>query len=93
MEALSLGVPVIGTDIRGTRDLIGDGAGYLYPVSDVDALSAAMARVLERPDEAIRMAGQGRARMAGYDIRHVLRLHEDLYLRALAQKHRECMVC
>jgi glycosyltransferase involved in cell wall biosynthesis len=93
MEALSLEVPVIGTDIRGTRDLIGDGAGYLYPVSNVDALSAAMTRVLELPDEARRMAAEGRRRIAGYDIRHVLRLHEDLYLRALAQKHKECMAC
>ena len=39
MEAMSLGTPVIGTDIRGTRDLLEDGHGLLVPPRDVEALA------------------------------------------------------
>ena len=42
MEAMCLGTPVIGSDIRGTQDLLRDDAGLLFPVGDVEALTTAM---------------------------------------------------
>jgi len=45
IEALALRVPVIGTDVRGTRDLIAKGGGWLVPLGDIEALSSAMKEV------------------------------------------------
>jgi glycosyltransferase involved in cell wall biosynthesis len=83
MEALGLGVPVIGTAVRGTRELLEDGAGLLVGVGDVPGLREAMAWVLDHPGEARAMAARGRSRMARYEIGHILREHERLYESAL----------
>jgi glycosyltransferase involved in cell wall biosynthesis len=46
MEAAASGLPVIATDIRGCRQVVEDGMnGLLFPVKDVDALTAAIDRV------------------------------------------------
>ena len=46
MEAAASGLPVIATDIRGCRQVVEDGVnGFLFPVRDVEALTAAIARV------------------------------------------------
>ena len=79
MESLCLGVPVIGTRIRGLRDLIGEGAGLTVPFGDVQALSAAMRRLVTNRSEAEVMGARGRSQMEAYDIRHIIRLHECMY--------------
>lgn len=85
MEAMAVGVPVIGSDIRGTRDLLADGHGYLYTVGDVDALADAMGRVLAQPLEAAAMAERAAAKIQGYDIRQLLARHEALYADVLVR--------
>lgn len=42
LEAMSIGVPVIGTDHGGTAWLLRDGAGILVPPGDSEALAAAI---------------------------------------------------
>jgi len=42
LEAMSLGVPVVGTDHGGTSELLGDGAGLLVPSGDTVALRSAL---------------------------------------------------
>jgi glycosyltransferase involved in cell wall biosynthesis len=83
MESLSLGVPAIGTDIRGIADLLGHGGGLLVPLGDQAALAAAFRRLAENPNEARVLGERGRLAMAGYDIHTILRLHESLYDEAL----------
>ncbi|MBX0331334.1 glycosyltransferase family 4 protein [Oscillochloris sp. ZM17-4] len=83
MEAQSLEVPVIGTDIRGVRDLLADGRGLMFKVGDVGGLAHAMAWVLRHPGEARAMAQRGRAQIATYDLRRVIALHDELYAKAL----------
>lgn len=83
LEAMAVGVPVIGTDVRGTKDLLSEGAGLLVPVRDPDAVAAALRRVIERDpifDEAVRTAA---ARLGEYSIRSVLASYEDIYSRAI----------
>jgi glycosyltransferase involved in cell wall biosynthesis len=47
IEAQSLGVPVAATDAGGTRETFVDGeGGYLCPIGDADALTAAAERIL-----------------------------------------------
>ncbi|PIE55282.1 MAG: glycosyltransferase family 1 protein [Dethiosulfovibrio peptidovorans] len=40
MESLALGVPVIGADARGTRDLLKNGGGWIVPVGGIQELAA-----------------------------------------------------
>jgi glycosyltransferase involved in cell wall biosynthesis len=83
MESLSLGVPVIGTRIRGVADLLQGDCGILVERGDVVGLAEAMARILDRPGEAHAMGRRGRERMANYELGYILKLHEALYDEAL----------
>ena len=49
-EALARGLPVISTRVGAIPELVGDQAGLLVAVEDVDMLRAALARVLSEPD-------------------------------------------
>ncbi|MBN1262126.1 MAG: glycosyltransferase [Anaerolineae bacterium] len=84
MESLCLETPVIGTDIRGTRDLVGTECGLLVPVGDIEGLAKAMTWMLEHPEQAREMGRRGRERMASYDQERIVALHEKLYAHALA---------
>ncbi|MBR8839657.1 MAG: glycosyltransferase [Stigonema ocellatum SAG 48.90 = DSM 106950] len=83
MESMCLGVPVIGTEIRGTRDLLEEGCGLLVKVGDVQGLADAMTWILDHPQEAHMIGKRGRERMASYDVRYVIKLHENLYAEAM----------
>ncbi len=84
MESLASGVPVIGTDTRGIRDLLVGGGGLVVPVGAPDTLAQAMAYMLDNPARAERMGEQGKSSVQQYDIKHILRLHENLYAHALS---------
>jgi glycosyltransferase involved in cell wall biosynthesis len=49
-EALSHGLPVIGTTAGAIPDTVSDGAGLLVTAGDVDALAAALRDVIANPD-------------------------------------------
>lgn len=49
-EAIALGVPIIGTDIEGTRGLVGDDHPGLVPVGDDTALADVLAALESDPD-------------------------------------------
>ena len=50
MEAIQLGVPVVGTAVGGMPELVRDGwSGYLVPPNDPPALAAALKEVLNDP--------------------------------------------
>ena len=60
IEAMAMGVPVIGTDVRGTRDLLADGRGIIVALDDPPALAAALEEVLSNPERGAAMAGRAR---------------------------------
>ena len=82
-ESLSLETPVIGTDIRGTRDLLQDGCGLLVQLGDAEDLAQAMVWMVDHPSEAQAMGRRGRKRMAAFDMHNILALYESLYHDAL----------
>jgi glycosyltransferase involved in cell wall biosynthesis len=86
MESLCLEVPCIGSNIRGTRDLLGDGCGILTEVGDIDAITQGMNWILACPAEARAMGTRGRMRMKDFDVGIILQLHEELYEEALASR-------
>jgi glycosyltransferase involved in cell wall biosynthesis len=88
MESLCLEVPVIGSDIRGIRDLLADGAGLMYTVGDIKGLAAAMDWILGHPREAALMARRGREQLmaAGRSQADIINRHEELYAVALNRR-------
>ena len=80
-EAMSCGVPCVTTDVGDSRLIVGD-TGIVVPPLDDTALAEAMHRLLALPAEARAALGrQARARIvARYDIRHITRQYEAVYL-------------
>lgn len=67
IEAGFLGIPVVGSDAPGIREVIADGeTGLLAPPADAEGLAAAIATVLSDPERARRMGERARARV--YDM-------------------------
>ena len=83
MEAMCLNTPVIGTNIRGTRDLLQDGCGLLVELGDTDALAKAIIQVVEDSENLAAMAEKAKIRMKDYAIEQIIRQHENIYSLAL----------
>lgn len=90
MEAMVAGLPVVGTDVVGIRDVIRDGeTGLLVPPRDPDALHAALRALLADPDLAARLARSGQAHaLAHFDERIPARIVGDTYRELLAASDR-----
>jgi glycosyltransferase involved in cell wall biosynthesis len=84
MESMSLAVPVIGSDVRGTRDLLAGGGGLLVNLGDIQSLARSMDWVASNPDAAREMGQRGRAALEKYDLQSIVRLHEAVYQRVLS---------
>jgi glycogen(starch) synthase len=51
----------VGSDVGGHRELISDGnTGYLFAAGDAGALVKRLAQVMSHPDDAARIAANGR---------------------------------
>lgn len=62
IEAMHMGLPVIASDIPGTREIVRDGeTGYLLGAEHVAGYAAAITRVLADPACACRLGEAGRA--------------------------------
>ncbi len=63
LEAMAAGVPVVATDIPGTRELVIPGAtGYLVPVGDRAGFAKHTQRLLDDPALAARLSAAARDR-------------------------------
>lgn len=60
-EALAAGVPIVATDVGGTREVT-DGAARLVPYPDADALTSQLTAVLTDPELAQDLSDAGRRR-------------------------------
>lgn len=60
MEAMSYGVPVIGTRAGGTTELIQSGTGLIVEPKNVAELAAAIHSTMEHPEQAQRLGARGR---------------------------------
>ncbi len=65
LEAMSVGAPVVATDVSGTTEAVRDGVEALVvPPGDVDALAQALVRLLDDPELARRLGDSAQARAA-----------------------------
>lgn len=84
MEAMAMGTAVIGTRIRGTGELLSDGAGLLVDVGDVDGLADAMQLVATDPVATQTLVDRARRRISRYALPRVIELHQEMYQDLLA---------
>jgi glycosyltransferase involved in cell wall biosynthesis len=64
VEAMASGLPVVATEVSGTREVVVDGtSGLLVPPEDPGSLASAIRRVEADPDAAASLASEGRARV------------------------------
>ncbi|GJG86386.1 hypothetical protein tb265_15670 [Gemmatimonadetes bacterium T265] len=64
VEALYAGLPVVTTDMGGAREIVDDGCGVRTPPGDVDALAAALTRLVDDDAMRARLGAAGPARAA-----------------------------
>jgi glycosyltransferase involved in cell wall biosynthesis len=84
LEASASCLPIVATDVGGSRDVIADGeTGLLVPPGDPPALAAAMLRSMAMsPDARREMGGRAQQRtMSRFDMERVADRWEDLYQR------------
>jgi glycosyltransferase involved in cell wall biosynthesis len=64
LEAAASGLPIVATDVGGTREILTDGvSARLIPPADPTALAAAIAELASSPDLRSRFAAAARARI------------------------------
>jgi glycosyltransferase involved in cell wall biosynthesis len=83
-EAMSRGRAMIGTRPSGQEDMIEDGEnGLLVPGGDVDALAAAMARLIDEPELREQLGARARSRAEAFTPEVVMPQLEALYRRTI----------
>jgi glycosyltransferase involved in cell wall biosynthesis len=81
LEALAAGLPVVATRVGAVAEVLEDGrCGLLVKPGDPRALTEALQAFVTDPSLRARLAGAGRARIAGaYDVAQQTRALENLY--------------
>jgi len=80
VQALGMGLALVLSNAGGNGELVQDGGnGFLFPVGDLDGLTAAMARLLESPS--LLQSAQQRSRdLAGkFDLETIVSQYEALF--------------
>jgi len=88
MEAMAVEKPVIATDVNGARELMLDGeTGLIIPPADPEALAAAIASAIDKPQLLETFGKAGKERVSEYfTIQRMAGQLEDYLLEKLAEK-------
>jgi len=84
LEALSCGVPVIGTDIGGLKEVIEQGkSGYTFNPVDIDSISEAAIRILKNEEIRLEMSVEARKRAKFFDSKMIVPQYLKYYEKVL----------
>ncbi|MBN7774057.1 glycosyltransferase [Clostridium aminobutyricum] len=74
MEAMSMGLPVVATDVKGHKDLIEESInGFLYEFDSMEGFRNTLMRLIELPSIALRQIGENNTDKASlYSLQEVL---------------------
>lgn len=79
MESMALETPVIGADIRGTKDLLADGCGIIVPPLAPEAIAHAMAFCAYDLEEIKDIKVKAAEKIKDYSIEKLIEEHERIY--------------
>jgi glycosyltransferase involved in cell wall biosynthesis len=94
MEAMTLGLPCVVTDVGATAELVVHGqTGYVCPPGDHDALAASVRGLLDNAETRYRLGANGQARVSvTYTPERMAETTMALYERTVAAKRRRAHV-
>ena len=84
LEAMAEGLPIVSTNVGGVKETVNDGEeAVLVEPRNSKALSAALCKIADQPEEASRMGERARRRVIEERsperrAQHILRIYEDL---------------
>ncbi len=85
IESMSQGVPVLATDIPGTREMIVDGkTGWLVEPKDPPSLAKVMIWVLKNPAERLRVSQDALKIVDRFSITSIATQYQALYQKIAA---------
>lgn len=82
LEAMAKGLPVVGVDAGGMRDIIG-GNGFLCPKNDVVCLSEKMLEIFNNQALKKKMGEESKKQSRRYSSAKIIREYEELYKKAV----------
>jgi glycosyltransferase involved in cell wall biosynthesis len=86
IEALSIGLPVIATQVGGIPEIIQDGVNGLLVSRDSESLVNATLRLYDCPAEHARLGSEGRRLfLKTFELSHILHHYHNLYLKSLPE--------
>jgi glycosyltransferase involved in cell wall biosynthesis len=87
MEAMAAGLPVVATAVGGVPELLTDGReGLIVAPGDADALKAAIARLIDSPDQRKTMGRCAESKaLATFDIARTVRSYVGLYKKLVSE--------
>jgi len=84
LEAMSCGVPVIGTSEGGLKELVEDGkSGFIFEPDDLDSMSEAALKILTDRQFGEKMKFEARERAKLFDAEIIVPGYESLYRKIL----------
>jgi len=79
LEAMACGAPVIASDVGGLPELVTEGAGFLYPVRDVESMSRKAIEIISNPDEHAALKRGARERAMYFEREKTVDQYEAYY--------------
>lgn len=80
LDAMSLGIPVIGTNTGGIKEVLAEGRGLLAPVGDAAAIAQHIEWLLSHPDSAQEMAAHAKQYVkTEHDVHEMAQKYLTLY--------------
>ena len=80
LEAMSMSLPVVATDIRGCREEVDSTSGLLYQPGDIEELTNAIESLIEDPRRAAEMGKNARKRVIElFDQRKCIEKQVEVY--------------
>jgi len=89
VEAMTMEVPCVATDVGGVAEVVEGGTGMLVPPRDPHALADAIVRLADDPKRARRMGARGKARAEeAFSIQRTVEETEALYEELMREETR-----
>lgn len=80
LEAMSVGLPIVATDVGGNREVLDEGRAGLLVAPSAAGLAEGIATLLDDPGRARELGRRARERVEGeHEIGTMVRRYEDLY--------------